>query len=103
MFMIRRIITSLSAGADSATSGPTDQLQGSFEFLSIMLESLPVKGVAANQVIAEGFGGPLAKRDAASGVDPVADRDNGIEVVMRKTALDSSSALSLNYREILGT
>lgn len=81
MFMIRLIITSLSAGADSATSGPTDQLQGSFEFLSIMLESLPVKGVAANQVIAEGSGSSLAEAAAGGGFDPVAARDDDVKLV----------------------
>ncbi len=62
-----------------------------------------VEGEVPDQVLAEGAGGPLAKAHGASGVDPVAEGDDGIQVVVRWGSPDLTPAFGLNYRGFLGS
>src|SRR5690606_20487055 len=57
------------------------QGEGGFQFAGVLLEALPVEGVALEQVIAQGPSGPDAELGAALRVDPIADGYDGIEVV----------------------
>ena len=66
-------------------------------------EALLVEGEAADQVVAQSVGGPLAKAHAASRIDPVADGDDGVEDVVGESPMDPTSTLRSNYREILGS
>ena len=62
----------------------------------------PAERQSADQVVAEGAGGPLAKLHAALGIDPVTDGDDRIQVVVRQGSPDLTAALGSNYRGILG-
>jgi len=62
-----------------------------------------VQRVAAQQVFPQGARRPDAELRAALGVDAVADRNDGVEVVEPELTLDLPSALGSNYRGILGS
>ena len=56
-----------------------------------------------HQVFPKHAGRPLVKARALSRFDPIADGDDGVEVVVLEDTLNLAFALSLNYREILGS
>ena len=55
-----------------------------------------VHGVPANETGAQGAGGPLAEAHAPLRVDPVADGDDGVQVVVLRAAPDPAVALGTN-------
>ena len=79
------------------------QLQSCLQLTRVALQALTVEGVAAGQVLPERAGGPLAKVHTALGVHPVADRNNGIQVVVLEVTTDLPPPLPLNYRVFLGS
>ena len=60
------------------------------------LQAAFIYGIASNQVIAENPGGPNAELGTPFRVDPVPDRDDGVEVVELNLAFDLSPSLFLN-------
>ena len=75
----------------SRFEGVADVLESSFG------EALLVEGEAADQVVAQSVGGPLAKAHAASRIDPVADGDAGVEVVVPDAPSELARAFGPNY------
>ena len=83
---------------------PGEEIEGFPGFLQTALgEASLVQGEAADQMTAQGSGGPLAEADAPLGIDPVADRDDGVQVKMLEGSSNPAPALGLNYQEILGS
>src|SRR5699024_5028841 len=62
-----------------------------------------VEAVSPSQMLAQNPSGPLPEAGRTCGIDAVADRDNGIQIVMLQQAFDLSFAFESNYREILGS
>ncbi len=60
-----------------------------------------VLGCVLDQVIPEGVRGPDAELSAALGLDPIADGDDHVEVVVLDAPTDGSAALGLNCEGIL--
>ncbi len=66
-----------------AAQSSREQIQCLFGLTQAALgEAALVQGVAPDQVLAKRAGGPLAEADGALRVHPVADRDDGVEVVV---------------------
>jgi len=58
------------------------QQQRGFQLAGVVFQPLAVEGVALGQMLAQGAGGPLAKAGALDRLDPIADRDDDVEVVV---------------------
>ena len=92
------------AGRGSGSERPAEQIEGFASFAQAALrQPLLVHRVAADQVFAQGVGGPLLKADTSLGVDAITDGDDGIKVVMFEITPYSTVSFDLNYREILGS
>ena len=84
--------------------GLAQQLDGLGQLLQPPLgQPVFVETVTLGQVFAQHAGGPLAEAGGAGGVDPVAHRDDGLQVVVPEPPLDLAFALLTNYREFLGS
>jgi len=65
-------------------------------------ETMLVQAVALREMFAQHAGGPLAKARGTGGIDPVADGDDRIKVVVSEPASDPPGPFLANYRVILG-
>lgn len=74
-----------------------------FQLDTAFLQAVLVEGVAFQQLLPEGDGGPDAKLGDATGVDAVAHRDNGVEVVVFDRTRYFPHTLLANYREVPGS
>jgi hypothetical protein len=72
-------------------------------YLLQLLQTRLIDGIALFEVITEALSRPDAKAGTLPGIDPVADGDDGVEVVKPDVPGDRPVALLLNYREILGS
>ena len=62
-----------------------------------------VRGEAAFQMVPQRAGSPLTEAHAPPGIDPVADGNDDVQVVVLQSAPYPAPAFGLNYREILGS
>ena len=77
--------------------GPSQQIEGLARLAQAALgEPAFLHRVAAHQVVAERARGPLAEAYAPPRVDPVADRDDGVEVVVFQAAPNPPPAIGPN-------
>lgn len=89
--------------SDEVLKGGGKQSQGLLQLDPPLCEALLVEGVAFDQVASQGVGGLDAELGAPLGLDPIADRDDHIEVVdrSRPSALVRGSMQNL-HRTLLG-
>jgi len=83
-----------------ALRGLAHQQQGRLQFASVFLEALAAQGPAPGQVFAQNAGGPLAEAGTLMRLDPVAHRDNDVQVVVLNRSGYLAVAFLPNYPEI---
>ena len=81
---------------------PREQLQGLARLVEAPLgKPSLVHGVAADQMLAQGAGGPLAKTHGPLRIHPVTDGNDRVQVVVLECASNASLAFRSNHQEIL--
>ena len=83
--------------------GAGKQVERLLELNAAFLQSLLVEAVTLHQMLTQYAGGPLAEAGGASGADPVAYRDDDVEIVVLELPFDLARSFLTNYREILGS